>query len=139
MLGSVLTIDVPGVPAGERPVITNNLQVLWDGGLLGGNWGCGHLWDEFDERDEEALVVRGVSLTDEAAAEVAVDWLARQLRRPLDHEVWLHGDEVVFQRWVLSDSSREVGRRGRRRRAQRRATMTITRLRSGIADGDDTV
>jgi hypothetical protein len=130
--GSTLMIAVPGVPAGERPVITNLVQVLWDRGLLGGYWGCNHLWDGFDERDDEALLVRGVPLTDEVAAEIAVDWLASQLRRPLDHEVWQRADAVVFQRWVLSDTGRELGRRGHRG-LRRGLTRTITRLRNDPA------
>ncbi|GAA3177935.1 hypothetical protein GCM10010531_34690 [Blastococcus jejuensis] len=126
--GCLLMVDLPEVPDGKWPVITNHIQVRWDDGFLGGYWGDTYLWDDFDERDEEALVVRGVPMTDDEAAEVAVSWLARQLRRPLDHQVWKKGDRVVAEKWVLSDTGREVGRRGGRR-ASRGSPTSTTRLR----------
>lgn len=126
--GCLLMVDVPEVPDGKWPVITNRIQIRWDDGLLGGYWGDTYLWDDFDERDEEALVVRGVPMTDDEAAEVAVSWLARQLSRPLDHQVWKRDDRVVAEELVLSDTGREVGRRGSKR-ARRGSPTLITRLR----------
>ena len=126
--GCLLMADVPDVPDGKWPVITNHIQVRWDDGFLGGYWGDTYLWDDFDERDEEALVVRGLPMTDDQAAEAAVAWLARQLSRPLDHQVWRKGEQVVAQRWVLADTGREVGRRGNRR-ARRGSPTVVTRLR----------
>jgi hypothetical protein len=126
--GCLLIVDVPQVPDGKWPVITNHIQVRWDDGLLGGYWGDAYLWDDFDPRDEEALVVRGVPMTDAQAAETAVDWLARQLSRPLDHQVWKNGGQTRGQRWVLADTGREIGRHGSRR-ARRGPPTLATRLR----------
>jgi hypothetical protein len=126
--GSLLMVDVPDVPDGKWPVIYNHIQVRWDDGFLGGCWGDTYLWDDFDPRDEEALIVRGLLMTDEEAAEAAVAWLARQLSRPLDHQVWKKGAQVVAQRWVLADTGREVGRRGSRR-ARHGSPTLVTRLR----------
>lgn len=109
--GALLVVDVPEVPDGEAPTIRNHIQVLWDGRTLGGYWGCSHLWDDFDEQDEEALVVRGVPMTGEQAADVAVGWLAGQLRRPLDLEVWERGGRRA-RRWVLADTGSVLGSRG---------------------------
>ena len=126
--GCLLMVDVPGVTDGGLRGSDNHLQVAWRDGVLGGYWGDGHLWDGFDERDEEALVVRGLALTDDEAAEAAVEGLARQLSRPLDHQVWTKGDGVVAQRWVLADTGRAIGRWGSRL-ARRGAPTVVTRLR----------
>jgi hypothetical protein len=125
--GCLLMVDLPGIPDGGLRGTNNHIQVAWEDGVLGGYWGDVHLWDGFDERDEEALVVRGPTLTDAEAAEAAVAWLARQLSRPLDHQVWKE-DRVVGQRWVLVDTGREVGRRGSRL-ARRGSPTVVTRLR----------
>lgn len=117
-----------GIPDGGLLGTNNHIQVAWEDGVLGGYWGDVHLWDGFDERDEEALVVRGQTLTDDEAAEAAVAWLARQLSRPLDHEVWRKDGRVVGQRWVLADTGREIGRRGSRL-ARRSSPAVVTRLR----------
>lgn len=117
--GCLLMVDVPQVPDGKRPVDTNHIQVRWDNGFLGGYWSDAYLWDDFDARDEETLVVRGVPLTDGQAAEAAVDWLARQLNRPLDHQVWKNAEQTMAQRWVLADTGREIARRGSRRDRKR--------------------
>ena len=126
--GCLLMVDVPQIPDGKRPVITNHIQVRWDDGFLGGYWGDAYLWEDFDARDDEALVVRGVPMTDDQAAETAVAWLARQLSRPLDHEVWKKGEQTMAQRWVLADTGREIGRRGSRR-ARRGPPTLVMRLR----------
>jgi hypothetical protein len=126
-IGPLLAVDVPDVPDGEVPVINNHIQVLWDGGLLGGYWGCSHVWDDFDERDEEALVVPDANMTDAEAAERAVAWLAEQLSRPLDLEVWRAGGLVVGRRWVLADTRTALGARGLRWRSP----SSVTRLRPG--------
>ena len=125
-VGPLLAVDVPGVPDGEVPVINNHIYVLWDGGLLGGYWGCSHVWDDFDERDGEALVVSEPTMTDAEAAERAVAWLAQQLSRPLDVEVWRVGRLVVGRRWVLADSRSVLGARGLRWRSP----SSVERLRS---------
>jgi hypothetical protein len=39
-------------PDGELLVINNHIQVLCDGRVLGGYWGCSRVWDDFDEPDE---------------------------------------------------------------------------------------
>jgi hypothetical protein len=126
--GCLLMVDVPIVPNGGLRGTNNHLQVAWEDGVLGGYWGDDHLWDGFDERDDEALVVRGLTLTDEEAADAAVAWLTRQLSRPLDHQIWKKADQVVAQRWVLADTGREIGRRGSRR-ARRQSPTLVTRLR----------
>jgi hypothetical protein len=54
--GVCVWLSVPDVPDGEAPVISNTLQVLYNAQFLG-YWGCGHLWDDYDERDPEHLHV----------------------------------------------------------------------------------
>lgn len=126
-IGPLLAVDVPGVPDGEVPVIDNHVSVLWDGSLLGGYWGCSHVWDDFDERDDEALVVSEPAMTDAEAAERAVAWLAQQLSRPLDEEIWRGGRLVVGRRWVLADTRMVLGARGFRWGVP----SAVTRLRPG--------
>lgn len=121
----MLAVDLPDVPDGEMPVINNRIYVLWDGSLLGGYWGCSHVWDDFDERDDEALVMSDATMTDAEAAERAVAWLAQQLSRPLDQEVWRAGRLVVGRRWVLADTRSVLGARGFRWGAP----SSVTRLR----------
>ncbi len=128
--GSLLAVDVPDVPDGELSVINNHIQVLWDEHALGGYWGCSHIWDDFDERDPEALVVRDESIEDEEAAQKAVAWLAHQLSRPLDFQVWKRGNRVLARQWVLSDTGRVIGARGSWL-FQRGAPTEVTRLRPG--------
>ena len=65
-----MTVDVPGVPRSERPVYRHQLQVLYAPGLLGGYWGCSHVWDDDDPADSESLHVT-TDLTPEEAAESA--------------------------------------------------------------------
>lgn len=57
--GCLVTVDVPDAPANEVPVYTHQLQVLFAPGLLGGYWGCSHLWGDYDPADPEALHVAG--------------------------------------------------------------------------------
>ncbi len=116
--GCVLTVEVPGVPGSEWPVYTHMLQVMYAPGLLGGYWGCSHLWDDYDADDPEALHVPE-ELTAEQAAVRAVRWLAEQLRRPLLRQEWdgrWYG--VGSSRWVLTDTGRVVA--GRTRPPRRR-------------------
>lgn len=116
--GCLVTVDVPGVPANEVPVYTHQLQVLFAPGLLGGYWGCSHLWDGFDPADLEALYVTG-DVTPQEAAEAAVRWMAHQLHRPLVVQEWdnrLSGTKT--RRWVLVDTGRLVA--GKRRVPRRR-------------------
>ena len=116
--GCVLTVGVPGVPASEWPVHTSTLQVLHTPGLLGGYWGCSHLWDDYDPHDPEALHVTD-ELAPEQAAERAVGWLAEQLRRPLVRQEWnARWYGLGLSRWVLTDSGRVVA--GRHRPPRRR-------------------
>ena len=124
-IGPLLAVDVPDVPDGEVPVINNHIYVRWDGQLLGGYWGCSHVWDDFDERDEEALVVSDASMTDSEAAARAVAWLAQQLSRPLDVEVWRAGRLLLGRRWVLTDTGTVLGARGLRPGSP----SSVTRLR----------
>ncbi len=109
-IGPLLAVDVPDVPDGEIPVINNLIRVLWDGSVLDGYWGCSRVWDDFDEHDDEALVIPYATRTDAEAAERAVARLAEQLRRPLDLEVSPTGRVVVGRRWVLDDTRRVLGR-----------------------------
>jgi hypothetical protein len=51
-------------------------------------------------------------MTDAEAAERAVAWLAQQLSRPLDLEVWRAGRVVVGRRCGLDDTRRVLGSRG---------------------------
>ncbi|MGY1717638.1 hypothetical protein ACI8AG_01120 [Blastococcus sp. SYSU DS0552] len=124
-IGPLLAVDVPDVPDGEVPVINNHVYVRWGGQLLGGYWGCSHVWDDFDERDEEALVVSGATMTDAEAATRAVTWLAQQLSRPLDLEVWRAGRFVLGRRWVLADTRTALGARG----CRWGSPSSVTRLR----------
>lgn len=116
--GCLLTVDVPGVPASEWPVYTNTLQVLYAPGLLGGYWGCSHLWDDYDPADDESLHVTD-DLPAELAAERAVAWLAEQLSRPLVRQEWdARWYGLGRSRWVLTDTGRVVA--GSRRVPRRR-------------------
>ena len=110
--GCVLLVDLPGFPDLEGPPVDNVLQVLWDGTELAGHWGDGNLWAGLDGRDAEALIIRGYPLTDDEAADGAVSWIAAQLARPVDLQLWTRGSEVVGRRWVLADTGRVLGRRG---------------------------
>ena len=126
----LLVVEVPDVPTGENPVINNSIQVMWDRATLGGYWGCAHLFDDFDSKDDESLFVdAGVSGHDDAAS-TALAWIAAQLRRPLHVETWRKGDQVVAERWVLVDTGREIGQRGSRW-AMRRGPSKVSRLRPG--------
>ena len=129
--GCVLTVDVPGVPASEWPAYSHMLQVLYAPGLLGGYWGCSHLWDDCDPDDPEALHVTD-DLTPEQAAERAVYWLAEQLRRPLVRQEWnARWYGVGLSRWVLTDTGRVVAGRHRppRRRPEPTASWSCARER----------
>ena len=110
----LLVVDVPGLPASEHPVINSSIQVLWERGSLRGYWGCAHLFDDFDPADSEALLIQGLPLDEGQAADLAVDWFAHELRRPLVFQTWDKGDQVVAQRWVLSDTDRVLGAKGSR-------------------------
>ena len=110
--GCVLVVEVPGVPPRENPVTTNQLQVLYSPGFVGGYWGCAHLWDDFDPADPDALHV-AAGLTPQEAADTAVGWLAAQLTRPRVLEEWDRRWLGPAQRWVLSDTGRALGGRGR--------------------------
>ena len=126
--GCVLTVDVPGVPASEWPVYTNTLQVLYASGLLGGYWGCSHLWDDYDPEDPEALHVTE-DLTPGQAAQRAVAWLAEQLRRPLVRQEWnARWYGLGRSRWVLTDTGRVVAGRHRppRRRPEPDRVIVLT-------------
>lgn len=103
---------MPGVPDGEWPVITNHLQVLYAPNFLGGYWGCAHLWDDFDPDNPESMHYPWAVEPDEAA-DMAVGWISRQLRRPLVREEWDRKLLGGATRWVLTDTGRVVGRRGR--------------------------
>ncbi len=130
--GCLLMVDVPGVPdGGLLGTTTTSRTTSRSLGRTAPSAATGdvHRWDGFHERDEEALVVRGLMLTDDEAAEGAVSWLAWQLSWPVDHQVSKKvGDRVVAQRWVLADAGREIGRRGNRL-ARRGSPMVVTRLR----------
>ena len=110
----LLVVDVPHLPASEQPVINSSIQVLWERGSLRGYWGCGHLFDDFDPADKEALLLQGLPLDDAKAADMAVDWLVHELRRPLVFQTWTKGEQVVAQRWVLTDTDRVLGAKGSR-------------------------
>jgi hypothetical protein len=125
---TLLVVEVPQVPGGETPVITNQLQVRLDERTLCGYWGCSHLWDDFDEPDPEALIVRGVPMTVEIMAEQAVDWLSEQLSRPVEFQEWSRRGRVVAERWVLKDTGRELGSRGSRL-ARRRPPDRVAQIR----------
>ena len=116
--GCVITVDVPGVPPSEWLAHAHLLQVLYAPGLLGGYWGCSHIWDDYDPDDPEALNLTE-ELAPEAAAERAVAWLASQLNRPLVRQEWK--PRLLrrgFVRWVLTDTGHVVA--GRRRIPKRR-------------------
>jgi len=116
--GCVLTVKVPGVPASEWPVYTHLLQVMYEPSMLGGYWGCSHLWDDYYPNDPEVLNVTDELTVGQAAAR-AVQWLQEQLRRPVVRQEWdgrWYG--VGASRWVLTDTGRVVA--GRRRPPRRR-------------------
>lgn len=111
--GCLIGIQVPGVPASEWPVYRHHLQVLFEPGLLGGYWGCSHLWDDFDPADPEALNITAALGPDEAA-DLAVAWLRQQLHRPLVVQEWdqrLYG--TTLRRWVLADTGRVLAGKAR--------------------------
>ncbi len=107
--GCLLMVVVPGVPEGPWTRLTRCIQVRWDEGVLAGYWGDRYLWDDFDAWDQEAMLVRGLPLTENQAAEAALAWLVAQLSRPLDHHLWRRSGEVVAERLVLADTGREIG------------------------------
>jgi hypothetical protein len=111
--GCLITVEVPGVPPSEAPVHTHLLQVMYEPEMLGGYWGCSHLWDDYSSDDPEALHLPG-HFAPGVAAERAIEWLAVQLRRPLVRQEWDRRLRKPSVRWVLSDTGRVVA--GRRRR-----------------------
>jgi hypothetical protein len=116
--GCLVCVGVPGVPALDRPCARDDLELLFRPGLLGGYWGCRHLWDDFDPRDPEALHVSD-DLSPATAAEVGLAWLREQLQRPLVREEWDdRWSGTSTQRWVLTDTGKVVA--GRRPRWPRR-------------------
>lgn len=107
-VGCLITIDVPGIPPSEWPVHAHQLQVMYDHEWLGGYWGCSHLWDDWDPKDSEALLVNEELVPLEAAAR-GIDWLVSQLRRPLVRQEWnRRWLRKGRTRWVLSDTGRVV-------------------------------
>ena len=127
--GVLLHAPVPGVPVSESPVISNQLQLLYAPGFLGGYWGCSHLWDDWDEEDPEALHIT-LDLAPAQAAERAVEWVTDQLRRPVARQEWTSLLRRTQQRWVLEDTGRELGRRGLGL-LRRRAPDRTVRVRPG--------
>ncbi len=119
--GVCIWLTVPLVPDGEVPVISNTLQVLYNAQFIGAYWGCSHLWDDYDERNPEHLHMDTADMSPERAAELAAEWLATQLRRPLVREEW---DRPIFDpvvRWVLTDTATVIGQRGHLLRRRHRA------------------
>jgi hypothetical protein len=120
----LLVVDHPAlVRAGEQG--TTTVQVNWSAGRLAGSWSTTALWDDDDPRDADALLVQGVDMTDHEAALAAVEWLARQLSRPVDHEIRAlrsAGDagrpvdrlreRLQGETWVLADTGRTLVMRG---------------------------
>lgn len=92
---------------------TVDLNARLDAGWLAGWWGDGHLFDDLDPGDTESLVVRGVRDLEPRAAEIALQWLADQLARPMNVRQGLRKDRVIAQRWVLADTEREVAKWGK--------------------------
>jgi hypothetical protein len=106
--GVVLRVGVPSLS--PRTV---DLNARLDSGWLAGWWGDEYLFDDLDPGDKESLVVRGVRDLEPHAAEIALQWLADQLARPMNVQQWLRKDRVIAQRWVLTDTEREVARWGK--------------------------
>lgn len=114
----MVLVDVPGLPSGVMRV----LQVAYwtDGpwiepsgcGGLQGTWGGQYLLDDYDAADSENLTVVGVDAQPEAFATWAVEWLIRQLRRPVLREEWLTAGEISAAVWRLTDTGRILGREG---------------------------
>lgn len=119
--GVLIWLAVPDVPDGEWPVISNQLQVLYNAESLGAYRGCSHLWDDYDERHPEQLNVPTSGISPEDAAERAAQWLRAQLHRPLVRQDWERRARSPASRWVLTDTGTVIGSRGwvfrRRRRA----------------------
>jgi hypothetical protein len=126
--GVCIWLTVPNVPDGENPVISNTLQVLYNAQYLGAYWGCGHLWDDYDERDPEHLHVDASNLSPEAAAELAAGWLRAQLDRPLVRQEWDRPLLAPAVRWVLADTGRVLGSRGHLLRRNRRSPDRVVSL-----------
>lgn len=133
LAGDLLVVDIPGVI--EQPGICT-LQVMWRGQTLEGYWTDGYyLWDAPLGDAEVLNATRVIGAVD--AAERAVGWLAEQLARPLDHEVWVRGAATVGERWAFADTGRTLYERGNRR-ARRLPSSSSTRVRPtpSEADGD---
>ncbi len=126
--GVIIWLTVPEVPDGERPVISNQLQVLYNAQALGAYWACSHLWDDYDERDPEHLHLPTAGLAPEEAAERAAEWLGAQLLRPLVRQEWDRWARPPAQRWVLTDTGAVIGQRGRVFRRSRRAPSRVIPL-----------
>ena len=126
--GVLMWLAVPGVPDGESPVISNQLQVLNNAQLLGAYWGCSHPWDDYDEQDLEHLSVPVSDVAPEDAAKRAAQWLTAQLRRPLVRQEWDRRGGSAARRWVLTDTGRVLGSRGWMFRHGRRAPDRVVPL-----------
>ena len=126
--GVMIWLTVPGVPDSEWPVITNQLQVLYNAQSLGAYWGCSHLWDDYDEDNPEHLNVAASDLEPESAAERAADWVAEQLHRPLVRQEWDRRGFFPAMQWVLADTGTVLGSRGWVFRRGRRAPDRIIPL-----------
>ncbi|SNR94054.1 hypothetical protein [Blastococcus mobilis] len=75
-------------PDGGLRGTNNHIQVAWEDGALGGYWGDVHLWDGFDERDEEALAVRGQTAIQVSALPSAVPACDRGACAPRLRSPW---------------------------------------------------
>lgn len=108
VMGCLLTVEVPGIPASEWPVHAHQLQVLRTPGFLGGYWGCSHLWDEFDPDDPDSFSV-DAGLAPEVAAAQALAWVRTQLVRPRAIQEWDRKWRTPGRRWILEDTGTALG------------------------------
>ena len=90
---------------------------------LEGEWGDDHLLD--NGGDEHDLRLAGVEGEPEWFADIAADWMQRQLLRPLERREWLDGSTVVAQQTRLSDSGFLLARSGSRFRSRRAPDRTL--------------
>ncbi|MBN9758758.1 hypothetical protein Ae406Ps2_2885c [Pseudonocardia sp. Ae406_Ps2] len=108
------------------------LKVLFDGrGGLSGTWGGDDIWDGFDRKHPDNLLVHARSFSDERHAVIALDWVAAQLNRPLVEKQWVRRGKIVARVWATGDTGDVLEVSGRRRF---RGEADIVRIvRTGIS------
>lgn len=78
-----------------------------------------HLWDDYEPHDPGTLVVQATSLREDELADIALDWIRRQLARPLVELQWWRRGRIVARTWKLADTGHVVERRGFHRPGRR--------------------